>query len=319
MPTGIGNNSFVGVGEEVTYGTAVARNRFLLQNSESIAPAEQNVEAGSIYRRGRHALRHVQGRVEVGGDITFNPQYSSQALMIFLKHKLGAIASSQPDVTAAPTVYRHTFTPATALPTGLSIEVGKDVLAHLHAGCKVTSIGMRFTPGEMAECTVGIMGRETTSIDDSALVYTEGKLMVATNTTVTWAGNAQSCRDFTITIDNPLERRYFINSRFTSEPLRSGKTRVTGSFTIELADAVLYSDFRNLTQRALILTATGDTIAGGYAFEALFTMSVAKLVAGVAQANTEGVMTIPYSFEAFLDDNNANELSVRLQNEASGV
>lgn len=319
MPTGIGNNSFVGVGEEGTYGTTVARTRFLLQNSESIAVTERHAEGASIYRRGRHANRHVQGLVEVGGGISFNPQYSSQALMILLKHALGTLASAQPDTTAAPTVYRHTFTPALALPTGLSVEVGKDVLAHLHSGCKVASIGFSLRPGEMATCDVDVIGRETTSIDDSGLVYTEGQLVVPTNTTVTWGATTLTCTEFNFRIENPLERRNFINSRYTSEPLRSGKMRVTGGFTIELSEAALYSDFRNLTERALVLTATGATIAGGYAFELLATMSVAKLTAGIASAGTEGVLTVPYSFEAFMNDANANEISLRLQNEASGV
>ena len=319
MPTGIGNNSFIGVGEEVAYGTTVARTRFLLQNSESLQVTERRVESGSIYRRGRHANRNVQSQVEVGGDFSFNPQYSSQALMILLKHLLGTIASSQPDTTAAPTVYRHTFTPATALPTGLSIEVGKDILAALFAGCKVRSMTFRFTPGELVECSVSILGREKTRIDDSGLVYTEGKLMVATNTTVTWNGVAQSCKDFSITIENPLDPRYFLNSRYTSEPLRSGKVRVTGSFTIELEGSTLYSDFRNRTERALVLTATGDTIAGGIAFDNVFTMNVATLTEGNANASSEGIIYAPFSFEAFLNDANANEVSVRLTNEASGV
>lgn len=319
MAVGLGNNSYIGVGEEAVYGTVVARSRFLLHNSESIKPAEARVESGSLYRVGRHAAQYNQGNVDVGGDFTFQPRYSSQAWMILLKHLLGSIASSQPDVTAAPTVWRHTFTPANALPTGLSIEVAKDVLAHLHAGCKISSVRMRFAAGSLLDATVSVMGQQTTSISASGLSYTEGNLIVCTNATLTWTGNSQSVLDGDLAIENALTQRHYMSARTTSEPLRSGKRRVSGSFRIHLEDAVLYSDFRNATARSLVVTFTGSSIAGGYSYDMQITLPVSILTDAVAPATDPGPLVVPCSFESFVNDAQANEVSIRITNESSAV
>lgn len=320
MATGVGVlGGFTGLGEEGTYGTAVAATRFLYHNSESLRVQENKVFSGAVYKVGRNAARQVQSTIGVSGDFSFNPSHSAHAWTMLLKHLLGSVSSSQPDSTSAPTVYRHTFTPADALPTGLTLEIGKDVLANRFLGCKVVSMRVSGAAGQLMDASVGLLGRDSTSITPSAPVLTEANLIVLTNTAITWNSGTINVVDFDIAIENALAPRYFVNSRLTSEPLRSGKRRVSGSFRVELTDATMWSDFRNATRRDLIITCTGATITGAYAFETKFTLPVNELQEAQAHADTEGVLTIPCSFESFYDSTNANEITVRVTNENSSA
>lgn len=319
MATGIGMASFIGLGEEGTYGTTVARDLFLYHNGESIKPNENRLESPALYRVSRHAARRALGIVNLGGDFSFNPGHNYKAWTRILKHTLGTVSTSQPDTTTAPTCYRHTFTPADTLPTGLSIEVGKDVLAHLHSGCKITSLRLSGAAGELLEVSASVFGSNTTSITPSGPSLTEGTLVTLTNCVISWNGVNQNVTNFDVTIDNALTPRYFTNSRFSAEPLRNGKRRVTGSFVIELTDATLYSDFRNAALRSLIITATGATIAGSFAYETKITLPVSELTDAFASADKEGPLMVTCNFESFIDSGNSSEVTVRVTNEQSAA
>ena len=320
MVTAVGvQDAWVGLGEESTYGTPVTPTRFIYMNSESIKASEGKAFSGSINKVGRNAARQVQGNVDVSGDFGFNPSHSYHAWTMLLKHALGTVSTVQPDTTTAPTVYRHTFTPADALPTGLTIEVAKDVLSHLFEGCKVTSLRISGSAGALLDCSVGIIGKDVDEIADSGEVLTEGNLIMCTNTTLDWGVSSNiNVTNFDLSIENPLQTRHFTNSRFTVEPLRNGKRRVAGSFTVELeSGGGFWSDFRLATRRQLVVVCTGSTITGSYPFETRFTLPVTELQEGQANANNEGVLTIPCSFESFYDTTNAAEITVRVQNENS--
>lgn len=321
MATALGNDSYIGLGAEGAYGTAVARTLFELHNRESMKPTEVKVEAPSIYRRSRDIRRRAQGRVDAGGDFSFAGRYSSRFFTTLLQHAFGSGSSSstQPDVTTAPTVYRHTFTPQDTLPTGLSLEVAKDVASHLHVGAKVTSLAMRFEQNELLDVSATTIYRETTSIAPTPLTYTDGQIIVCNNVTFSWNSTNLNVIGGDLTFDNALTRRNFINSRFTSEPLPNGKRRVAGSFRVEFEDATLYSDWRNATERVCAITFTGDTIAGAYAYEMLLTMNVAEAQDAIAPADNEGPLIVPVSFEAFINSGNSSEITLRMTNENSAV
>lgn len=321
MASALGNNAYVGIGAETVYGTTVARTLFELHDRESIKPVEVKVESPSIYRVARDIRRRAQGRVEVAGDFSFAARYSSRFFTTLLQHLFGSgsSSSSQPDVTTAPTVYRHTFTPQDTLLTGLSIEIAKDVASHLHSGCKVSSLSLRFEQNELLEVSATVMGRETTSIARTPLSFTDGQIIVCNNVTFSWNSVNLNVIGGDWTYENPLTRRHFINSRYTSEPLRNGKRRVSGSFRVEFEDATLYSDFRNATERVCIVTFTGDTIAGAYAFELKITMNVTELQDAVAPADKDGPLVVPVTFESFIDSGNSTEASLRVTNENSAV
>ena len=307
--------SYIGIGAEGTYGTVVARTRFLLHNSESLKPSDPKIESPSVHRVSRDIRRRTQSFIDVGGDFSFNPSLSSNAFTMLLEHALGTVATTQPDVTTAPTAYRHTFTPANALPTGLSIEVAKDQLSHLHSGCKVASLRLGFEAGQQLDGSVSIIGREQTSVAVTPLTLTDGHLAPITDTTLTWNGVSMNVLGGEFMIENALTTRHYTNSRYTAEPSRNGKRRVSGSFRVHLEDATIWSDFRNATERVCVITISEASIASPYNYDLVITANVSEPQDATAQADTEGPIVQPINFECFINSGNSNEVSLYVTNE----
>lgn len=318
MAVGTGIQSYAMLGEESVYGTTVARDIGLLFNSESLRAEEIFAVADDLYRRGRHKGTVAQGRIETGGDINFNPRYGNRGFTRLLKHALGSVSSVQPDITTNPLAYRHTFTPADALPKGLDIEIAKGIHSHLHSGCKVASLRLSFSAGEKMTASATFVGREQTVVASPtslSLVAGEGNLIVANNASLTWNGATVSrVISGEVSIENPIDRIFDISSRYTLEPENSGKRRISGNFVFQVQDDVIYNDYRNNNRRALVLTITGATISGAYAYDLVFTIAVAELRDAIQSADSPGVLTATAAFECYLDDANASEVSIRVTN-----
>ncbi len=111
---GLGMNSWIGFGSESSYGTPVTPTEFIEIESETLMKEVARIEAMSILRRGTVDNKIISGQVQVGGDISFPVQFDGWLLLAY--QAFGGVANSQPDVTNAPTAYRHRFTIEDVLP-----------------------------------------------------------------------------------------------------------------------------------------------------------------------------------------------------------
>ena len=130
--------SCLGLGLEVTPGTAVSRTKWCHLNGSSLTLTARNRAA-----RGRLAHKStafVKSRFvvdqQVGGTVTVPGSYS--ALGMLLRAALGTVSGTGP----------YTFAAAASLPS-LTIEqiVGTSGSSEVYAGCKVNSMTMTATPG----------------------------------------------------------------------------------------------------------------------------------------------------------------------------
>lgn len=325
MAVGTGLQTYITIGEESTYGTGVTPTASILHNSESVQPTEGMLLSASLFRRGIHSGSRAQGPISVGGSITFNPRYNWRAFSMLLKHAIGSVATSRPDITANPSVYNHTFTPADLLPTGLTIEIAKGsgstgTGAHRFSGCKVTRLTISGAADDVCSCTVDFIGKDQTFVASPtalALLGGEGQLMVATDCAITWGGASQGkVQAFEFAVENPLQEIRSIDSRTIQEPQRSGHQTFTGSWTFFNEGTALQSDYRNKTRRSLVLTIRSNVvISGAYEFELALTMSNSELMETPFQnADTPGILQATVGYQAFLDETVTNEVSAILQN-----
>lgn len=325
MPVGTGLQTYVMIGEESSFGVAVTPTAGLLHNSESMQPTEAMILSGSLFRRGIHSGSRAQGGISVGGSITFDPRYNWRAFSMLLKHAIGAVATSRPDITSNGLVFNHTFTPADLLPTGLTIEVAKGsgstgTGAHRFSGCKITRLSLSGTADEVCSCTVDFMGKDQTFVATPttlALLGGEGQLMVATDCALTWGGAAQGkVLAFEFSVENPLQEIRSIDSRTIQEPQRSGHQIFRGSWSAYIEGTDLQSDYRNKTIRELVLTIRSNVvISGTYEFQLAITMSKSELLETPFQnADNPGILQATVGYQAFLDEATANEVTCTLQN-----
>ncbi len=72
MTLGYGFDSWVGIGAEGTYGSAVARTKFLEYNKESLAMADFVIQGESVYNIEKSSDNFTSGKKKVGGGLGFD-------------------------------------------------------------------------------------------------------------------------------------------------------------------------------------------------------------------------------------------------------
>lgn len=115
------HDSYLGVAEEVTYGTAVAPARFLEMVSEGLAGKYERIDS-EAFRAGQRVLHKDRFAVNPKGgegDLKLEGQDSSFGLL--LKHALGAVSTGAPSGGFTP----HTFTVGDIKGKSLTVQVGR--------------------------------------------------------------------------------------------------------------------------------------------------------------------------------------------------
>lgn len=319
MALGFGHESYIGIGEESTWGTSVARDKFFEYNSHGLAVEERKLISPSLFRVGIHKDRVVQGHVAVGGDINLNPQYGGGWLRL-LKHGMGGLATIAVDPTNAANVRQHTFTIADSLPTGLSVEVDEDTTAFLLEGCKVSQLRFRIATESLLEVTASVIGQEVTTVTATSPTFATDPLIKDSDAVLTWNAGSVCVREAEVVLSNNLTAdRRCLNDRFVKEPVRGAKLAVTGRFVAEFENTTLYTDFRNGTNRALRLRFTGSAAQGSYNYEFDMQCNVSKLMSGgMPPVDDAGPIIVEHSFQAFRDATD-NELKIIVINVDSSI
>lgn len=324
MGVGVGFRGHFGYGEESTYGTAVARSHFTEINSESVQLEEARIESESLYRRGIINTRVSQGAKTVNGDVEFEAGYGGWLKLA--KHAFGRVDTSTPDPTSASTVKRHKFTIQDTLPTGLTVELYRDTgdfvtgpnEAHLYSGCKISSMSFDCAVDEILKVGVSFIGRDENRGAKSTPNFSTERLAVYHQGKLVWGSDELPVENFNVSLNNNLEYRPKLNSRVTREPLPSGKVEVTGSFTTEFDNEAQYDDFRNATERALVITFTGLNISGSFDRYIKLTCNVVILSSVRMMLNNVGRIMAEIDFKAYRSLT-LNELELEVQNTETGI
>jgi len=321
MPTGLGHKAYLGLGQETTWGTPVARTKFLelVSGGDTLVVNEQKIISQGVQGIGvRGDLEVAKGAISVEGSLTVEHTYDG--LEVLLKHAFGAVTSTQPNAAGDPTVWQHVFTIADALPTGLTIEVARDLTAFIHEGCKIT--GVEFSvggPDELLRLVLEVLGEDVATGSPTSPTFPAVGRFNAPEAVLKWNTAALKVSQFSIKLDNKLDAdRRQIGARQRLEPVRSGKIEVTGSFVAEFEDTTLLTDFRNATNRALQVKFTGPAIGvQTRTYEMTLDCNVSQITDYPLNVDDEGRITVEVAFRAFRNATD-NELKVTLQNLTAG-
>jgi len=86
------------------------------------------------------------------------------------------------DSTTYTSVYTHYFEAGRTLPTGLTFEVGRDVVFFTYTGCKINQLTENFNAGEILGGTFSVIGRAEASGADSQAAIAAGDSTVTLRT-----------------------------------------------------------------------------------------------------------------------------------------
>ena len=246
----------IGIGVESTVGSAATPTRFYEFNDESIAQTIERIESEGL-RTGNRVLRSdrfASGQIAIEG--SFSMDMTADNTAILFKHALGAVATAGS--------YVHTCTMSDPYGLGLTLEVGRPgndgtVRAFTYAGCKINTLDLSVSVGELLSAEFGIIGTtaETIGSVTAASYGSSLELLHFAGAAITVAGDAFPCKDFSLSVNNGLTGdRFVLGSQVAQQPIASSMAEVTGSLVAEFVDATAYNRVVNATTAQIVATFT---------------------------------------------------------------
>jgi len=244
---------------------------------------------------------------------------SAVTLLGFTAGADGASVASVTADSAVVTVFDSTFKLADELPTGLTLEVDRDLRGFTTEGCKIGNISFAQDSAGFLIGTIEVIGEDTNATAVTASTLPTKPLVDFADFSFTYNG-AIILTSFDFTLNNNLKGdRRFIGSRLRYEPKRAGKRDVTGSFAAEYENEDQYDDYRAMTSRAIVGTATGAVIKAAITYTLTITFPVCKLTKGVPLMSDESVIMYEHEFKAYSTDSSTRELTIVIRNTLSRV
>ncbi len=284
MPLASGLASQLGIVDEVTYGTPVTVTRFY-----DFVPENVNLHIDRIEAKGlRAAARTIKSAQWVAGkrwaDGPVDLEVWNKGYGLWLKHCLGAVTSTQPNVGTDSTVWDHTFTPGDLAGKSLTMQIGRasqdgTVRAFTYKGVKIQKWELALAVDKLAELKVTTIGAdEDTTIALAAATAPTGLAPFAfTQGTLSVAGSAIDVHDVKLSGDNFLNDRFKLGTALRKEPLEAARRDYIGEITAYFVDFTAYNRFVNGTEAALVFDVLGGVIPGGsgtFNFELKITANV---------------------------------------------
>lgn len=313
MPVAGGISAQLGMVDETTFGTSPTVTRFLEFNNETVQQIIARIDSSGL-RVGRRVERSTQwvvGRKNVTGDIEL--EWQQQGMGLFLKHIMGTIASSQPNVGSNPTVWEHkgtvgpldgkSFTLQLAMASADGVQ-----RAFTYAGCKIAKWDLSCAVDGLLLIKPTIDGiSETSATAMAAASYAASSfpLMFSGATITMPSGATGNVSKFDLTGDNGLSlARYFMSSSsaFTKkEQLESDLRAYSGSIDVEFDDLSAYNLFVNGTLGSMTAFFQGSNISGIYNYALEITMPAVRFDGTSPDVSGPGIVTMSMPFIA-LDD-----------------
>lgn len=264
MAQGKGFKKQIGIGAQSAFDTKVVPTHYLEFTDEAmIKEIEEILSAGITGTAG--VTRRLLGAIRVGGTVDMEV-FPEGGIGLLLKHAMGAVATTQPDVGNNPDAYSHEFTLSDTLPEhGLTVSIDRDIGVREYFGCKINVMELTAAVNAILMAKFTFVGRDESSGStfsptyptENPLVFTQGIFKIDTT--------AVEISNFVLTLNNNLrEDRYgIVNSGLRQQVERLGKREVTGSFNRVYENHTLYDNFVAGTPGALELTFEGSVISGG--------------------------------------------------------
>jgi len=264
----IGAGAYLGLAEEITYGTAVPSSTAWMGpgfNGSTLAESRTRQVAGSLGTHRADPSYHapqqlVETATEVGGDITWIPHYEGYGTIFLLKHALGAVATTG----AGP--YDHEITLDQDGVVGFTAQIVGGQHASVNAtrvfeGCRISRLEISAQSGQPLSCRATIIGEDAggmTTVTGTADFSSEAEEILSTHGGIlAWNSGNHRFVNWTLVIDNNLTRRPYVGAAVTDCPAPAGLASITFSGTVEWVANDLYTAFRADTRGDGTLTFTG--------------------------------------------------------------
>jgi hypothetical protein len=299
MAIGFGYNAWLGHGSEATYGTPVTRVGFLEINSESLAAEDDVVDGNSTFSLTKDKDNFTQGRKKVGGDIEIDVR--QQGFESILKHSFGTHSYTAIGTIAAHGT-EHTFGMADTLPTGLTLEVNRDVCSFVYHGCKINQLTINGDNEGILKATASIIAEDEGTATASTPTFSTSSYYKFSQCVLNVASGTRNARSFNVTLNNNLtDDRFHLGSRYIKEPQRAGRVEVSGEIEMEFDGTTDWSMFNTAGTAAFTATYTGDTLSGTIANSLAISCPYIRFTKATPSVGDSGMITLTVPFQGYSD------------------
>jgi Phage tail tube protein len=295
MP-GYGENSWIGFGEETVWGTPVPRTKFIEILSENVHFISPSVPRAVL--RGASRRYVIPGKRSVEGSVRAELLYDG--LEKLFKHALGS--DSVEDLGGG--TYRHTFTVADQPPTGLTLEINRDICAFVYEGCQVQSLTLENAVDGTVQLAFDFLGEnETTGAASVPTFPADNPVHWAqiVPALVTRGAVAVPVSNIRVSVADTLAAdRYRLGTKTRKGIGRNGRMIVSGSFSCEFEDVTQYNAFLGDTESAVTISWTGPIIGGTLTnYNLSITMLRTVLSGDTPMVAGPGPIQITFNFDAY--------------------
>lgn len=300
----------LGLGEESTYGSAVAPTKFFEVLSEGVQ-LEKNFETVPVMRA-FSAPEIVELSSLVKGPMEILANFNG--IGILYKHLLGSVAHVG---SAAP--YTHTYPGTGGIPDvdriGLSLtgEIRRDgALNWRYNGLKIVSLAQAFGVDQSSRITLGVIGKgEASGVTPATASYPALEPMRPSFVSVKFDSVALKSRSAQISIENPCDEPFLLGGTgLSDEPDRNGLLKVTGQTEVMFASTTQYDKFVSGATVNVEMSAVDPV--GGHSLT--YKMAKCRLTQATPHASGRERLAATYVWESYYNSDDTENIQIVLVN-----
>lgn len=301
MSQAFGFDSYIGIGEEGTWGQAAARTIFAENDEDGIKAIRERADATKF--RGRFKQCVVPGKSGAAGTIGLELCYEGHE--VFLKHLLGADAVTS-DVDIPNGVKQHILKLSEKPRVGLTLEMMRGFAAEavIYTGVRINSGTITMEQDAVAHLSLDCIAKQEDNTGSAtAPSFPSHNPILWTDVKLEWKTVEKEVQRFETTIAinlDPDRRKLGDREIMAQEPADRGE--VTGQFEMYFESRSEYDDFLAETEGVLKVTAEGAAMAPSASkYTMILEFKRAILTGETPAPDGPGGFSIVLPFEAYAE------------------
>lgn len=309
----VGWNAYLGLAEEVTWGTPVSATHWLPVISSAFEPSLTK-EPVPFLSSGLSAIAvprdHAVIAYDLTGSIETVPVYDGKPFLLLLKHCMGSVSTA----AAGAPPYDHTFLLLeNGAPVGLTVEQLHGYhssldLGEQYAGCRPGSWELEWDARSYGRFRCQMIGEDATGMQaatDTPTYPTAEESHGAHVGTLSWNSLTLTLTRFGVRVDRSIGPRAKLGTTKTDRPQATGPARIMVYGRMEIDAIGIYTGLLDDTVSNGTVIVTGSN--NNKITFTLDNMVITKVSKPVDRA---GVLTI--DFEAMLKSDSAGDRGLKI-------
>jgi len=297
-----------GVGEETTWGTAVARTKFFEALSESVK-YEKEFEPITVIRS-PYVRDMTLLNAAVRGDVEILANYDG--LELLFKHLIGST-----DTTSSGVMVQHTYPASTGRPSagregfGLTGEFRRDgSYVWLYEGMKITGMSHSFGTDQSSRVTFTFLAEtESTSSSATAASYDTLLPMRPSEVEVAFDGTTLSAMSCQVNYETPVDEPFLLGSTgLGAEPVQNDVIKVTGNVEVLFDSWTQYNKFSTEADVDVAIVASSTDTTHSLTYN----MNKCRITQATPPVQGRERLKATYEFESFYDTDATGNFQVVL-------